>query len=79
VWTERTVVKKLNLLVHPVTSRLLKVNGGNVDKLMASLTDQWYYPRVRDNTAHGTGGRGGPGAGLVAVENGEISVIENKS
>jgi hypothetical protein len=27
VWAERTIVKIFNLLVHPVTSRLSKVNG----------------------------------------------------
>jgi hypothetical protein len=27
VWAERTVVKIFNLLVHPATSRLLKVNS----------------------------------------------------
>jgi hypothetical protein len=33
VWAERTIVKIFNLLVHPVTSRLLKV------KLPAAVND----------------------------------------
>jgi hypothetical protein len=31
VWKEHTIVKIFNLLVHPVTSRLLKVNALSIN------------------------------------------------
>jgi hypothetical protein len=45
---------------------------------MASLTDRWYHPRERANTAHGTGGRVGPDVGMDAVKIGEISLLTEK-
>jgi hypothetical protein len=47
------------------------INVGNVEKLMVRLTDRWHHPRERGDTAHRTGGRVDPGAGLDAIENGE--------